>query len=79
MNMQLGRQALSKTELERLVLSWLRMLPSCQHLDSVEIALRPSSTRNWTLISTEPALSTAAENQARNSLLELQHEFRLQA
>jgi hypothetical protein len=79
MNMQLGRQALSKAELERMVFSWLRLLPSCQHLNSVEIAQRPSSTRNWTLISTDPALSTAAENLARNALLELQREFRLQA
>lgn len=79
MNMQLGRQALSKPDLERMVLFWLRLVPWCQHLKSVEIALRPNSARNWTLISTEPALSTAAENEARNALIELQRDFRLQA
>lgn len=79
MNMLLGRQALSKPELERMVLFWLRLVPWCQHLKSVEVAHRPNSDRNWVLISTEPALSTAAENEARNALLELQRDFRLQA
>jgi hypothetical protein len=33
-----------------MVLSNLRMLPGCQHLDAVEIAPRPKSVRNWILL-----------------------------
>ena len=72
-----GRQALSKTELERMVLSYLRMLPACQHIAAAEIAPRRKSERNWILVGTEPPLSTVADNEARNVLVELQREFRL--
>ena len=77
MNMQMGRQALSKTNLERMVLSNLRMLPGCQHIETVEVALRPGSERNWIVVGTEPPLTTAAENEARNALVDLQRQFRL--
>jgi hypothetical protein len=77
MNIQLGRQALSKVELERVCLSYLRMLPSCQHITHVTIAPRPASQRNWVVIEIEPSLATAADNEARNALTELQSEFRL--
>lgn len=77
MNIQLGRQALSKAELERVCLSYLRMLPSCQHITQVTIAPRPASQRNWVVIEIAPPLATAADNEARNALTELQGEFRL--
>jgi hypothetical protein len=77
MNMQARRQVLSKSELERMVLSYLRMLPACQHVQAVEIAHRPKAQRNWTLASTEPPLSTAADNEARNALVDLQQQFLL--
>ena len=79
MNMQLRQQILSKPELERMVLSYLHMLPGCQHLFSVQIAHRPKSQRNWTLVGTEPPLSTTAENQARNAIVALQRDFQLPA
>lgn len=75
MNMQVGRQALSEPELQRMVLSYLRMLPVCQHITAVEIALRRGSQRNWILVGTEPPLSTSADNEARNALVELQRDF----
>jgi hypothetical protein len=77
MNMQVGRQTLSEPELQRMVLSYLRMLPACQHIAAVEIAPRHGSQRNWILLGTEPPLSTAADNEARNALVELQREFAL--
>jgi hypothetical protein len=77
MNIQVGRQALSKPELERVVLSYLRMLPACQHIEAVEIAHRAKSERNWALLGTRPPLSTLGDNAARNALAELQRDFRL--
>ena len=77
MNIQLGRQSMAKAELERMCLSYLRMLPRCQHITSVTIAPRPSSQRNWVVIEIDPPLPTAADNDARNALTELQGEFRL--
>jgi hypothetical protein len=53
------------------------MLPRCQHIKSVMIAPRPGSQRNWVVIEIEPPLPTAADNDARNALTELQGEFRL--
>jgi hypothetical protein len=60
-----------------MVLSYLRMLPACQHIEAVEIAPRPKSPRNWILVGTEPPLSTTADNEARNALVDLQQQFRL--
>jgi hypothetical protein len=77
MNIQLGRQAMAKAELERVCLSYLRMLPRCQHITRVTIAPRPSAQRNWVVIEIDPPLPTAADNDARNALTELQGEFRL--
>lgn len=77
MNIQLGSQSLAKADLERVCLSYLRMLPRCQHIQSVTIAPRPTSPRNWVVIEIEPPLPTAADNDARNALTELQGEFRL--
>lgn len=77
MNIQLGRQSLVKNELERVCLSYLRMLPRCQHVTSVTIAPRPSSARNWVVIAIDPPLATTADNEARNALTQLQGEFRL--
>jgi hypothetical protein len=79
MNMQMSQQVLSKAELERMVLSYLRMLPGSQHIEHVVITPRPGSCRNWAVIEIEPALSTAADNAARNALSELQREFVLAA
>jgi hypothetical protein len=75
--MQVGRQALSEPELRRMVLSYLRMLPACQHIVAVELATRRGTHRNWILVGTEPPLSTVAENEARNALVELQRDFML--
>jgi hypothetical protein len=77
MNIEVGRQALSKPQLERMVLSYLRMLPACQHIEAVEIAHRSKSERNWALLGTQPPLSTLGDNAARNALVELQRDFRL--
>jgi hypothetical protein len=77
MNIQLGRQTIAKAELERVCLSYLRMLPRCQHVTRVTIAPRPSSQRNWVVIEIDPPLPTQADNDARNALTELQGEFRL--
>jgi hypothetical protein len=77
MNIQLGRQTIAKAELERVCLSYLRMLPRCQHVTRVTIAPRPSSQRNWVVIEIDPPLPTQADNDARNALSELQSEFRL--
>jgi hypothetical protein len=78
MGMQIGRQALSRPDLERMVLAYLRiMLPACQHIEAVEIAHRVKSERNWTLLGTQPPLSTLGDNVARNALTELQRDLRL--
>ena len=77
MNIQLGRQTIAKAELVRVCLSYLRMLPRCQHVTRVTIAPRPSSQRNWVVIEIDPPLPTQADNDARNALTELQGEFRL--
>jgi hypothetical protein len=77
MNIQLGRQTIAKAELERVCLSYLRMLPRCQHVTRVTIAPRPGSQRNWVVIEIDPPLPTQADNDARNALTELQGEFRL--
>lgn len=77
MNIQLRRQTIAKAELERVCLSYLRMLPRCQHVTRVTIAPRPSSQRNWVVIEIDPPLPTQADNDARNALTELQGEFRL--
>jgi len=77
MNIQLGRQTIAMAELERVCLSYLRMLPRCQHVTRVTIAPRPSSQRNWVVIEIDPPLPTQADNDARNALTELQGEFRL--
>ena len=77
MNQELRQQILSKTALERMVLSYLRMLPGSQHVESVEVVERPNSRRNWAVVAIEPTLSTAAEDKARNALSELQRQFRL--
>jgi len=79
MGMQIGRHALSKSDLERMVLCYLRMLPACQHIEAVEIAHRVKSERNWTLLGTQPPLSTLGDNVARNALADLQRDFRLAA
>ena len=77
MNMQLRQQMLSKPELERMVLSNLRMLPGSQHIEHVLVAERRGSLRNWAVIDIEPPLSTAADNAARNAISALQREFLL--
>ncbi len=77
MNMPLGRQALSKAELERMVLSYLRMLPGSQHVARVAVAERANRARNWVVVEIDPPLSTAADDEARNALATLQDEFRL--
>ena len=76
MNIQLRQQPLSKVELERMCLSHLRMLPGSQHIERVAIIGRKGA-RNWTLLETNPSLSTTAENEARNALIDLQAQFRL--
>ncbi len=75
MNMRLGRQALSKAELERKVLSYLRMLPGSQHVARVMVAGRSHSARNWVVVEIDPPLSTAADDEARNALATLQASF----
>jgi hypothetical protein len=77
MNIQVRQQALSKPELERMVLAYIRMLPGSQHAQRVVVAARPHTARNWTVIEIEPALSTQADNVARNAISALQDEFRL--
>jgi hypothetical protein len=77
MNQELRQQILSKTALERMVLSYLRMLPGSQHVERVEVVERPNSRRNWAVVVIEPTLSTAADDKARNALCELQWQFRL--
>jgi hypothetical protein len=77
MTMQLGRQALSKFELERMVRAYLRMLPGSQHISHVQIASRPGSAHNWVVVEIAPPLSTVADDEARNALVTLQSEFRL--
>lgn len=76
MNMQMRREALTKPELERLCLSYLRMLPRSQHIARVVVAARSRSQRNWTVIEIDPPLPAATDNEARNALTELQGEFR---
>ncbi|HUE64782.1 MAG TPA: hypothetical protein VMO78_10455 [Rhizomicrobium sp.] len=77
MNVQVSQQALSKTELERMVLAYIRMLPGSQHVHHVSIAARPRIGRNWTVLEIEPSLPTRADNAARNAIAALQVEFRL--
>ncbi len=73
----MSQQVLSKAELERVVLSNLRMLPGCQHIEHVLVVERPGPRRNWAVIEIEPPLSTAADNAARNAISALQREFLL--
>ena len=77
MNVQLRQQALSKPELERMVLAYVRMLPGSQHAQRVVVAARPHTARNWTVLEIDPPLSTRADNDARNAISALQDEFRL--
>lgn len=77
MNTQLHQQVLAKSDLERLVLSYLRMLPGSQHIERVQVAPTNRARRNWTVTVIEPSLSTTADNQARSAISELQREFRL--
>lgn len=77
MNMPLGQQSLSKPDLERMVLAYLRMLPGSQHVERVAVAARPQARRNWVVVEIEPPLSTQADDEARNALLSLQDQFRL--
>jgi hypothetical protein len=77
MNVHLRQQALSKSELERMVLAYIRMLPGSQHAERVAVTARSHPARNWTVLEIEPPLSTRAENQARNAVAALQGEFRL--
>jgi hypothetical protein len=77
MNMMVGRQALSAVEIERMCVAYLRMLPASQHVRAVSIVGRQNSSRNWAVVSIDPPLSTMADNEARNVLVELQREFLL--
>ncbi len=77
MNMQVGQQVVSRSELERMCLAHIRMLAGSQHTQSVRILARPGSARNWVVLEIEPSLPTAADNEARNALAELQRQFRL--
>lgn len=77
MNMQLGRQSLVKSELERMVLAYLRMLPGSQHIERVAVAARPHAARNWVVVEIDPPLSTQADDEARNALMSLQDQFLL--
>jgi hypothetical protein len=77
MNIQVRRQALSKPELERMVLANIRMLPGSQHAQRVIVAARPHAARNWAVLEIDPPLSTQADNDARNAISALQDEFRL--
>lgn len=77
MNVQVSQQALSKSDLERMVLAYIRMLPGSQHVHHVSIAARAKVGRNWTVLEIEPPLSTRADNEARNAISALQAEFRL--
>jgi len=77
MTIQASQQALSKSELERMVLAYIRMLPGSQHVQHVSIRARAQTGRNWTVLEIEPALSTRADSEARNAISALQAEFRL--
>lgn len=77
MTIQASEQALSKSELERMVLAYIRMLPGSQHVHHVSIRARPQTGRNWTVLEIEPSLSTQADSAARNAITALQAEFRL--
>ena len=77
MNMQFGRQPLSATEIERMCVAYLRILPGSQHVRSVSIVARRDARRNWAVIEIDPPLSTVADSNARNALAELQREFSL--
>jgi hypothetical protein len=77
MNQELCQQTLSKSALERMVLSYLRMLPGSQHVERVVVTERPGSRRNWAVIAIEPSLSTAADDKARTAVSDLQWQFRL--
>lgn len=77
MNMTVRDRELAKPDLERMVLSYLRMFPGTQHIERVVVAPRASTRGNWTVVEIEPALSTSADNEARNALVDLQRDFRL--
>ena len=77
MNIQASEQALSKSELERMVLAYIRMLPGSQHVHHVSIAARARTGRNWTVLEIEPPLPTRADNAARNAISAMQAEFQL--
>ena len=77
MNVQVRQQSLSKTELERMVLAYIRMLPGSQHVRHVSIAARARAGRNWAVLEIEPSLSMRADNEARNAISALQAEFQL--
>jgi hypothetical protein len=77
LNVHLRQQALSKSELERMVLAYIRMLPGSRHAERVAVIARSHPARNWTVLEIEPPLSTRADNQARNAVAALQGEFRL--
>lgn len=77
MNMMVSKQALSAREIERMCLAHLRMLPGSQHVRRVTIFPRRNLQRNWAVAEIEPPLSTAADNEARNALAELQRELSL--
>jgi hypothetical protein len=79
MNIQASQQALSKAELERMVLAYIRMLPRSQHVRHVSIAARSNPGRNWAVLEIEPPLATRADNEVRNAIAALQVEFRLAA
>jgi hypothetical protein len=68
---------MSKSELERMLLAYLRMLLGSQHIECVAVAECPGSRSNWTVLEIDPPLSTGADNEARNALSQLQREFRL--
>jgi hypothetical protein len=79
MNIQASQQALSKAELERMVLANIRMLPGSQHVQRVSVAPRANAGRNWTVLEIEPPLTTRADGEIRNVISALQAEFRLAA
>jgi hypothetical protein len=79
MNIRAHQQALSKPELERMVLANIRMLPGSQHVQHVSIAARSKPGRNWAVLEIEPPLATGADNEVRTAIAALQAEFRLAA
>ncbi len=77
MNVQFRQQSLSKAELEKMCLSYLRMQSHSQHIERVVVAPRPNVKRNWIVIEIDPPLPTSADDEARNAVAELQAQFRL--